>query len=236
MNNIAMNSVVNSATIAGFESVGYKVGNLLPNFPAFSGTRIMMMPFHAKDVDGSLPPELDGYKALIKGMIEKAPSHVVFPEGSISYLTIDEKALSPDRTQRKPGLHVDGMYKGELAGAWGGGGGGWGSCGNGMLLASTVDDLCSYWNGHFDGVPVGDGDCAHLSDQLSNARHAFMKAGDIIWADGLMVHEAHRPVQNVNRQFVRVSLPNASPWFIGYTENPLGIKPGGKIINERRVA
>ena len=54
-NNIAMNSTKNASDMDGFESVGHKVANMLDAFPEFSGKRIMMMPFHAHDVDGSLP-------------------------------------------------------------------------------------------------------------------------------------------------------------------------------------
>jgi hypothetical protein len=35
------------------------------------------------------------------------------------------------------------------------------------------------------------------------------------------------------RQFVRLSLPSDGPWFEGYTENPLGIKPPVEILPRR---
>lgn len=31
------------------------------------------------------------------------------------------------------------------------------------------------------------------------------------------------------------SLPNNAPWFVGYTENPLGIRPCGRIIDQPRI-
>lgn len=235
MNNIAMNASVSAAELSGFKSTGYKVANLADQFPAFSGTRVMMMPFHAHDIDGSLPDYLDAYKPLLRAMIQRAPAHVVFPEDATAYLTIDEMALEPGKIQRKSGLHVDGMYQGELAGAWGGGGGGWGSCGNGMLLVSNTDGLCTMWTGEFSGVPVGDGDCEHLRDQLPGMEAYELQAGDVIWADGLMVHESHAAKSAVNRQFVRVSLPNNAPWFVGYTENPLGIVPCGPVLDLPRI-
>lgn len=235
MNHVAMNAVRPAAEMAGFTSVGYKVANLAAEFPDFSGTRIMMMPFHAHDVDGSLPDSLAAYKPLLRAMIARAPDHVIFPEDATAYLTIDEMELNAGVIQRKSGLHVDGMLQGELAGAWGGGGGGWGSCGNGMLLASNTDDLCKMWTGAFDGVPVSDGDCEHLRGQLDNAECYSFQAGDVIWADGLMVHESFPATSAVKRQFVRVSLPNNAPWFAGYTENPLGIKPCGPIIDQPRI-
>ena len=235
MNNIAMNASVCAKDLAGFKSQGYKVANLAALFPEFSGKRIMMMPFHAHDVDGSLPGEFNAYKPLLPAMIVRATAHVVFPSDATAYLTIDEMDLVPGKIQRKPGLHVDGMYQGELAGAWGGGGGGWGSCGNGMLLASNTDDLCTMWTGEFQGVPVGDGDCEHLRDQLPNMEAYSLQAGDVIWADGLMVHESHPATSATRRQFVRVSLPNNAPWFVGYTENPLGIVPCGPVLDLPRI-
>lgn len=235
MPNIAMNTRKTAIGMAGFESIGYKVANLKSLFPAYSGLRIMMMPFHAHDLEGSLPSFLQAYKPLIDTMIAHSPAHVVFPENTTAYLTIDEMHLEPGIIQRKPSLHVDGMYANELAGAWGGGGGGWGSCGNGMLLASNTDDLCKMWTGHFNGVPINDGECNHLRDQLSSKDMHSFKAGDVIWADGLMVHESYPAIEAVDRQFIRVSLPNNAPWFAGYTENPLGIKPCGKIIQQSRI-
>ena len=232
---IPMNTSVDAATLEGFDSVGYKVTNVQEMFPAFTGTRIMMMPFHAHDVEGSLPETLAAYKPMIQAMIDKAPAHVVFPEEATAYLTIDEMHLEPGVIQRKPSLHVDGMYKGELSGAWGGGGGGWGSVGNGMLLSSNTSDLCKMWTGAFKGLPINDGECDHLRGELADKDMYAFQAGDVIWADGLLVHESYPALHAVDRQFVRVSLPNNSPWFVGYTENPLGIKPCGEVVDERRI-
>lgn len=91
------------------------------------------------------------------------------------------------------------------------------------------------WPSRFRGVPVGDGDCEHLRAQLSDKECYSFQAGDVIWADGLMVHESYPATRPVRRQFVRVSLPNNAPWFVGYTENPLGIRPCGRIIDQPRI-
>jgi len=235
MNNIKMNQSVKASTIRGFKSTGMKVGSVKNLFPKFTGTRIMMMPFYVQDIDGSLPESLSSYKTLLKKMVGSCPDHVRYWEGNTAYLTIDEKSLVAGQCQRKEGLHVDGMYKGMLAGAWGGQGGGWGSCGNGMLLVSNTDDLCKMWIGDFDNVPVNDGDCEHLRVQLETKEEVPFKNGDVIWADGLCVHQSFAPKEDVDRQFVRISMPNNSPWFEGYTVNPLGILPSGHIIKEKRV-
>lgn len=232
---IKMNEVLSNKNVKRFNSVGYEVTSIKGMFPKFLGTRIMMMPFYAHDVDNSLPAYLNDYKPLLKKMIANAPNHVQYWEENTAYLTIDEKHIVPGQCQRKEGLHVDGMYKGTLSGAWGGSGGGWGSCGNGMLLVSNTDGLCKMWTGDFEGHPVADGDCEHLREQLSSKNEHIFKDGGVVWADGLCVHQSFQAKEETNRQFVRVSLPNNSPWFEGYTENPLGIVPTGVIVRERRI-
>lgn len=236
MNNIKMNQFLTNKDFSKFDSVGFKVENFLKDFPEFSGTRVMMMPFYTYDLS-SIPDSLSHYIPLINNMLSKTPEFVQSFEGNTAYLTIDELYVKAGKIQRKSGLHVDGMYNNTLAGAWGGssGGGGWGSCSNGMLLASNTDDLCVYYTGNVEGVPINDGDCEHLRDNLENMEEHYMKAGDVVWADGLLMHESLGAKCDVNRQFIRISLPNNSPWFVGYTENPLGIKPCGEIIDQRRI-
>lgn len=182
MNTLKMNESLHNSKIDKFNSTGYKVGSI--KFPEFTGVRVMMMPFFAHDVDGSIPDSLSHYKQLIKEMISSAPGNVKYWDSNTAYLTIDEKQLTANECQRKEGLHVDGMYDNMLAGAWGGSGGGWGSCGNGMLLASNTDDLCKMWTGEVIGHPINDGDCEHLRNQLYNLDEFTFKAGDVVWADG----------------------------------------------------
>ena len=168
-------------------------------------------------------------------MISQKPDHIRYYDNNVAYLTIDEKDLKSGQIQRNAGKHVDGMYKGEIAGAWGGGGGSWGSTGNGMLLVSNTDNLCQAWSGYFKGTPINDGDCEHLSDQCLDKNKVMFKSNEVFWADGLCVHESLPTDIDVKRQFVRISMPSNSPWFKGYTENPLGIHPTGYIINEQRI-
>ena len=85
------------------------------------------------------------------------------------------------------------------------------------------------------GFAINDGECDHLRGELADKDMYAFQAGDVIWADGLLVHESYPALHAVDRQFVRVSLPNNSPWFVGYTENPLGIKPCGEVVDERRI-
>ncbi len=194
--------------------------------PAFTGTRIMMMPVIIGDLS-SIPDTLSEWRDTLMNMFGAAQEHW----GQVAYLTIDEKRVVPATTHRRAGLHVDGVFQGRAAGPWGGGGG-WGAAGTGMLtVASHVG--CRAYNGDFDGFPGYDGECDHLIDQLPAAKEVVFGAGELYWVDGLCIHESIPQTQPVDRQFVRLSLPSNAPWFEGYTENPLGVKPTGPILPRR---
>ncbi len=136
-------------------------------------------------------------------------------------------------------------------GGWGGGGGGWGGggihtpklseklpqspYGTGFLTVSSHAG-CKAWAGEFTGWPGPDGECEHLAEQCQNAQSAVFGANEVFWVDPLCVHESIPMLKPVSRQFARLSLPSTAPWFEGYTENPLGIKPSGPILAPRPEA
>ncbi|BCJ91809.1 hypothetical protein IZ6_25440 [Terrihabitans soli] len=194
------------------------------DFPEFSGLRVMMMPVVLGDL-GSIPDMLASYRGVLTKLFALG-GHA----GSVGYVTIDEKHLTPGDTTRRGGLHVDGVYQGKM-GAWGGGGG-WGSVGNGMLTVSSYP-ACRAWNQHFIGMPGDEGECDHLIDQLDPKAERVFGAGEVYWLDGLCVHESMPVPEETDRQFIRLSLPSNGPWFEGYTENPLGIRPSGEILPRR---
>ncbi len=205
-----------------FESVCRKVGQL--QLPAFTGTRIMMMPVIIGDLS-SIPETLNEWRDSLKALFDLSPQYA----GQVGYLTIDEKQVVPATTHRRAGRHVDGVYRG-VAGPWGGGG--WGAAGTGMLtVASHVG--CRAWNGQFEGFPGYEGECDHLADQCCPENEVVFGAGEVYWVDGLCVHESIPQAQAVDRQFVRLSMPSTAPWFEGYTENPMGVKPTGPILPRR---
>lgn len=178
-------------------------------FPEFTGTRIMMMPFHIHDPVGSLPHWLQPYAEEIKrlGLLE----------WGVGYLTIDEANLRLGEHHRRPGLHVDGL------GGWGGGGP-WAK--KGMVCAASAPG-CRMWNTNFE-VEVGeDGDCEQVRPQLG-AGHD-MEANTAYHMEPLTVHETLPQLQDGPRQFLRISFPSDAPWYEGYTKNPLGIQPRGPI-------
>lgn len=159
--------------------------------------------------------------------------------GQVGYLTIDEKMVEPGETHRRRGLHVDGVYA-NGAGGWSGGsgGGGWGGGdapgmkATGMLTVSSVSG-CRAWCQDFKGWPGAEGECDHLSDQCQDESCAVLSPSVAYWLDALCVHESLPMKARTPRQFVRLSLPSTAPWFDGYTENPLGVKPTGPILPRR---
>jgi hypothetical protein len=204
-----------------FISTYRKVWNHSPvEFPEFTGIRVMMMPVLLGHLDGV--PGL--YRPLVTRLYEVMEARHI---GQVGYLTIDEKELQPAESLRRSGLHVDGYYHGRC-GAWGGGGG-WGSVGNGMLTVSSTAH-CRAYLGHIDGEPGPEGECDHLT--MPNDGELFAP-GEVYWLDGACVHESVPVSKQTKRQFVRLSMPSNGPWFEGYTENPTGIMPSNEILPAR---
>lgn len=195
--------------------------------PDFSGTRIMMMPLILGDLN-SIPESLNHYKETFKDLFKLTdPKHF----GKVGYITIDEKEVLKGNTHRRSGLHVDGVYN-DSCGGWGGGGG-WGSVGNGMITVSSVEG-CKAYNQKFDGIIGKDGECDLLEDQLDESKATIFKKNTAYWVDGLCVHESLPQKENTKRTFVRLSMPSNAPWFDGYTKNPKGIQPTGEILSKRK--
>ena len=215
-----------------FESKAKIVGKI--DFPNFKNVRVMMMPFYIYDLD-SIPDTLNHYKNTLKQLLVLVPKEVEHYKDTPAYLTIDERFISQGEIQRNPGLHVDGMYDNVIgAGPWSSvDDGSWGSVGNGMLVVSNVSESLDVYVGEINGFPINDGDCEHLRDQLSNLNKFSPLECEVVWADGLCVHEAKPLKKDALRQFIRISLPNDGVWFEDYTPNPKGIQPKGKILPAR---
>jgi hypothetical protein len=208
-----------------FTSAYRAMGDL--EFPAFTGLRVMMLPVVIDDAD-SVPPAYADWRAAFLRLSSFAIQHA----GEVGYLTIDEAHVSAGETHRRPGLHVDGWYRGE-AGGWGGGGS-WGGGdtvggGTGMLVACSSDGA-RIWSGTFAGRPDPDGGCEHVRSQLGPAWE--MVPGIAYWCSPLCLHEAVPAREAGPRTFVRLSLPSKAPWFHGYTKNPL-VRPTGPILPSR---
>lgn len=193
--------------------------------PKFSGLRIMMMPLILGDLS-SIPPLLSQWKDALASLFKMRDY-----DGEVGYLTIDEKHITPGDSHRRPGLHVDGVYRGS-GGGWGGSAP-WASKANGMLLISTPIG-CRAWNQDFDGHPDEEGGCDHLANQCRPDAAQVLEPEVAYWASGLCVHESMLQTKPVDRQLARLSLPSTAPWFEGYTENPLGVKPTGPTLPRRK--
>lgn len=204
-----------------FTSEFHKVGEV--SLPPFTSTRVMMLPVVIGDRD-SIPDFAAHYKWTAWRLAHMAdPEHL----GKVGYLTIDEKIVLAGTTHRRAGMHVDG---GNDRG-WGGGGG-WAGKATGMLTVSSHAG-CRAWAQEFEGEVGDEGDCEHLFDELKSS--GTLLAPDIVyWLSGLCVHESLAQPSDVKRQFVRLSLPSTAPWYEGYTENPLGVKPTGPILPRRK--
>ncbi len=213
----------------GFESRVEEHGEV--TFPAFSSTRVMMMPFEMGNIH-SIPDSLDHYKPMLQSIFEREPLRywfrMYYKDMRVGYLTIDEKVVKAGQTHRRAGLHVDGVYKSQ-GGGWGGGGGSWG--GNRGFLVAANRYGCRAWKQSFEGYPKDEGECDHLAPQLGQP--ISLSANVLYFLNPLCVHESMPMVEDTPRQFFRLSFPSDSPWFEGYTENPLGIKPTGPILPRR---
>lgn len=202
-----------------FESEIEQVGDI--TFPEPAGTRIMMMPFHLHNLDTVDKNGLVSWKNALSELVKVSPVKT-----GTAYLTIDEGLVQKGNTQRRPGLHVDGVGpKGEYGG-WGGGGNPWAS--RGMLVASSVFG-CRAWKKEFFGFPNENGDCSHLEEQCMEEDEIKMLPNKIYFCSPLCVHESVPMTETIYRQFVRLSLPSDAAWYEGYTENLCGIKPVGPI-------
>lgn len=189
-------------------------------FPEFKGTRVMMMPYQIEDPHGSLPDYLQDYAHMLSCSVP------VIDRG-VGYLTIDEALVPAGTTHRRPGLHVDGGSYG----GWGGGGGGWAGTG-GMYLAASVTASMG-WVGDFQAVIGPDGEVDQLDLQTHRLDPIALVKGTVYHCNSHFLHQALPLAQTVQRQFVRVSTPSDAPWYEGYTENPLGIRPTGPVLPSR---
>lgn len=209
--------------------------------PPFSGLRILHMPiiFGRRD---TYPEFIQPYTNIILAAAKSFAHH----SGQVVYLTIDEKVVKAGESHRRKGLHVDGWHKTEEAssgGSWGGGGGGGGFGGSrshghpglggtGLVTVSSHFG-CRAWEGVFSD-PVAEGCCEHLRKDCPDNKAIKLEANRLYWMSPHCIHESVVMQEDCRRQFVRISLPSSADWYEGCTENPLGIKPTGKIAPARR--
>ena len=209
-----------------FKSEFEKMG--VVTFPDFTGVRVMMLPIVLGNM-GTVPDYLENWRPALAALCAMMPDSI----GEVGYVTIDEAELKRGEVQRRPGLHVDGVYHG--------GPGGWavpapwappdGRHRGGMLIASTHRSV-RVWSQEFEGEPGSEGECEHLLPQCQEDSETWIEPDQVLWCGGLCVHEAMPMPDDAKRQFVRLSMPSTAPWFEGYTINPK-VKPTGPILPRR---
>lgn len=193
--------------------------------PPFQGIRVLQMPVILGSAH-SLPRILAAWTPALLHMM----SHKFEYHGQVGYVTIDERLVLKDTTHRRPGIHVDGVYKGN--GATWGGGSTWSGRHTGMLTAASHVG-CRAWEGTFEAELGPDGEFENVAPQLIGKKEITLQPSTLYWMGAHTVHESMPMPQDTFRQFVRISLPSDAPWFDGCTPNPLGIKPTGQILPRR---
>lgn len=212
--------------VKSFKSTVDIVGRL--TLPAYADIRVMMMPFKLDDIEKSISDFLDEWIPALTQLRDMSDI-----KSGVAYLTIDELFVEAGKTHRRPGLHVDGIGPTGDLGGWGGPPpGGWGAKGM-LLVASHVG--CVAYNQEFIGWPEANGDCSKLIDQCNPENEIVLEPNVVYSFSGMTVHKPLIFENSIKRQFLRLSMPSDAPWFEGYTQNPMGVLPTGKILPPRPV-
>lgn len=179
-------------------------------FPEHTGEKVYMLPFFKKD---GLPRHLERWQPTVDAMLSQVDTDDVI------YIMIDQGVVSPSKSHRRGGMHIDGYWIPELqthgrhatqppghrterhctTGAW---------PIEGILLASDVS-ACKALSGSFkDDVREG-GDCSHLD--LSSLTHHTLEAGFCYAGNVTMLHESVPTKEEQLRTLVRMNVPSWSP-------------------------
>jgi len=192
------------------------------NFPEYTGTRCLMMPYIQGD-SSSVPEEYQKYSNILDSLY--------FKKGDIGYLTIDESAVKAGtphrgaRAKHSRALHTEAGKIPEGLYAWGGGT--WGSNVNVLLdkdveifLANNLEGSCAVWNACHEDTTL-DGDIGHLAHVYPYENARFLKAGEVARVGIFTPHESIPVKEDINRQFIRIvssGVHGREPYF---TKNPI---------------
>ncbi|KAJ2988741.1 hypothetical protein HDV02_005441, partial [Globomyces sp. JEL0801] len=196
----------------------------------FKTVSINMMPFYFGIVDESWPIELTRYKDMIWECIDI----LVSEHGLISYLTIHECYVEPEKSQRRPGLHTEspgwfrvgkGVHEYMDKFVWGAGFITGEQPTGGILMASNVHDSCRVWDAQLQQIDstsiIGElGNIEHLRNVLG-PNYVSIPANQFVWMTDLTPHESV-PLQNREfRQYFRIVTSEISGWYEEHsTPNP----------------
>ena len=131
-----------------------------------------------------------------------------------AHMTVDEKVVQPQMSQRRPGAHVDGRFLAEQN-HWthnpptGPGPPVWAHyCNNvpmdrmAVIVAASVSG-CIVYPGKFTGEPKNDGDLEHIRDQFGEAH--LLPAGRAFLLSPDCVHESKVFTKPTKRSFLRIA-------------------------------
>ena len=223
-------------------------------FPAYTGTRCLMMPYVQGDPD-SLPPGYSQYREIV--------SRLAIERGEVGYLTIDEspveagKAHRGQRATTSRAIHTEAGRLRKLLG-WGAPGFGWGapqrqfgwgapSYGWGVppkedefgwgkahrvtldpdtqvLLANNIDNTCALWDARHEDT-TEDGDIGHAADQYPYHSAVMMRAGEVYQIGILTPHESLPVAKSRYRKFLRIVGQGVHGREEYFTENPMMARP-----------
>jgi len=77
---------------------------IFPTLNANDPVYVNMMPIDLSDLNGSVPEGCHGYLSLISSCIKRCGG---CPKSQIGYLTVDERPVRSNTSQRRQGLHVE---------------------------------------------------------------------------------------------------------------------------------
>lgn len=199
-------------------------------FPQPTGKMINMMPFIIGMKD-SLPKEYHSYWPMIKSCpIDQREF------GRIGFLSVRESLVKIGQCQSRPGIHTE---RPSCQTAWGGP---WGGVHHpvkanrfsGIFMASNTPNSCRIWDALVD-KPGHLGDISHIKYLFPDNKSHMMEENTLYWLTDQTPHESI-PLQSSNlRQWFRLVTSNVGIWYRQHsTENPLGIEPRCKTIEENK--
>jgi hypothetical protein len=187
-------------------------------FPEFLAERVYMREFHKED---GLPSDLSRWQGTVDDMLLGVDT-----DGPI-YIMIDQSVVGAGKTQRRPGLHIDGYWRKEIQAhgnlpthsgmsassgrwdvptpTWGGFEGAF-SDPEGIILASDVP-ACQAISGQFSGDILVGGDCSGVAFQGEAIR---FEAGRAYAGNVTMLHESLPLAAETPRTLVRLNVPGWS--------------------------
>lgn len=168
------------------------------------------MYMHSFDLgDPKMAPGYEDYLGPVTSLCRAAGALT-----GVAHMTVDEKIVDADQSQRRPGPHVDGCFMPQ-AQIWGHDPSpGWLHYCNhirgqsvermAVIVASSVSG-CRAWRGQFDAEPNERGGLEHIADRLGAGEILPPNIGFLLSPD--CVHESMVFDRPTERTFLRIALP-----------------------------